>query len=76
MSSKDPSPINADEVGTESRDAQSAFVGGGRMQPYLSASKFADANEGSRDKRRPLLWAAGFVGVLAVATALLILFVR
>lgn len=46
------------------------------MQPYLSASKFADANEGSRDRRRPLLWAAGFVGVLAVATALLILFVR
>jgi hypothetical protein len=76
MGSSAPTPVNPDEVGTESRDAQSAWIGGGRMQPYLSASKFADANEGSRDKRRPLLWAAGFVGVLAVATALLILFVR
>jgi len=72
----DPSQINPDEVGTESRDAQSAWIGGGRTQPILSASRFGAANEGSRHRRRPLLWAAGFVGVLAVATALLILFVR
>jgi hypothetical protein len=76
MGSNDPSHINADEVGIESRDAQSAFVGGGRSQPILSASRFGAANEGSRNKRRPLLWAAGFVVILAVATALLILIVR
>ena len=76
MGSTGPAPINPDEVGSESRDAQSAWIGGGRSQPILSASRFGDANEGSRGRRRPLLWAAGFVGVLAVATALLILFVR
>jgi hypothetical protein len=76
MAGNEPSQINPDEVGTESRDAQSAWIGGGRTQPILSASRFGAANEGSRHRRRPLLWAAGFVGVLAVATALLILFVR
>ena len=76
MGSSAPTPVNPDEVGTESRDAQSAWIGGGRSQPILSASRFGAANEGSSHRRRPLLWAAGFVGVLAVATALLILFVR
>jgi len=76
MGSDGPTKINADEVGIESRDAQSAFVGGGRSQPILSAARFGAANEGSRGRRRPLLWAAGFIGVLAVATALFILIVR
>lgn len=76
MGSAGPTKINADEVGIESRDAQSAFVGGGRSQPILSAARFGAANEGSRGRRRPLLWAAGFIGVLAVATALFILIVR
>ena len=76
MGSTAPRRLPPKEAGQESRDAQSAFVGGGRSQPILSASRFGAANEGSRGRRRPLLWAAGFVGVLAVATALLILFVR
>lgn len=76
MGSTAPRHIPPEEAGQESRDAQSAFVGGGRSQPILSASRFGAANEGSSNRRHPLLWAAGFIGVLAVATALLILFVR
>jgi len=76
VSSADPPHVKSDEVGTESRDAQSAWIGGGRSQPILSAARFSAANLGSRQRRRPLQWAAGFVGVLAVATVLLILFVR
>ena len=46
MSGSEPKHLNPDEAGTESHEAQSAFVGGGRSQPYLSASLFADANRG------------------------------
>jgi len=76
MTGSEPKHIKPDEAGLESREAQSAFVGGGRSQPILSAARFGAANEGSRGRRRPLLWAAGFIGVLAVATALFILIVR
>jgi hypothetical protein len=71
-----PRHIPPEEAGQQSRDAQSAFVGGGHIGTILSASRFAAANEGSSHRRHPLLWVAGFFGVLAVGTALLILFVR
>jgi len=68
--------MNPDEAGTESRDAQSAFVGGGRTQPILSAARFGAANEGSRRRRRPLLWAFAWVGGILAVTAVFILIVR
>jgi hypothetical protein len=76
MGNADPSHVKPDEVGTESRDAQSAWVGGGRTQPILSAARFGAANEGSRRRRRPLLWAAGWVGAVIALTAIFILIVR
>jgi hypothetical protein len=52
-------------------------VGGGSLgDPRLSASAFADANEGSQNKRRPWLWALAWVGGFAGAIAILILIVR
>ena len=76
MSGSDPKHLEPGEAGTESHDAQGALVGGGRIQPYLSASMFADANEGSRNKRRPWVWALAWVGGFAGAIAILILIVR
>ena len=61
MSGSEPKHLRADQAGTESHDAQLGLVGGGRSQPYLSASKFADANEGSRNKRHPWVWALAWV---------------
>lgn len=76
MSGSEPRHIEPGEAGTESRDAQGAWVGGGRMQPYLSASKFADANEGSQNKRHPWVWALAWVGGFAGAIAIFILIIR
>jgi hypothetical protein len=76
MGSTDEPHVHVDEVGTESRDAQSAWIGGGRSQPILSAARFGAANEGSRRRRRPLLWAAGWVGGAIALTAIFILIVR
>ena len=76
MSESDPRHLQPNEAGQESHEAQSAFVGGGRSTPYLSASVFGDANEGSRNKRRPWLWALAWVGGFAGVIAILILIVR
>jgi hypothetical protein len=76
MGGVDSSHVKPNEVGTESRDAQSAWIGGGRSQPILSASRFGAANEGSRQRRHPFVWAAAWVGGVCAAVALLILFVR
>jgi hypothetical protein len=76
MSGSDPRHLEPGEAGQESRDAQSAFIGGGRSQPILSAARFGAANEGSRHRKRPLLWAAGWVGVVCLLTAVFILIVR
>ncbi len=72
----EPRHLEPNEAGTESRDAQSAWVGGGRSQPILSAARFGAANEGSRHRKRPLLWAAGWVGAVCLLTAVFILIVR
>jgi hypothetical protein len=76
MSGSNPRHLKPGEAGQESHEAQSAFVGGGRSTPYLSASVFGDANEGSRNKRRPWLWALGWVGGFVAAIAILIVIVR
>jgi hypothetical protein len=76
MSGSDPRHLEPGEAGTESHEAQSAFVGGGRSQPYLSASLFGDANEGSRNKRHPWAWALAWVGGFVAVIAILILIVR
>lgn len=76
MSSTEPSHVKPDEAGSESRDAQSAWIGGGRSQPILSAARFGAANEGSRRRRYPLLWGAGWVGGVIALTAIFILIVR
>ncbi|HTX68284.1 MAG TPA: hypothetical protein VMH50_03940 [Thermoleophilia bacterium] len=76
MSGSEPRHLQPGEAGTESHDAQSALVGGGRSQLYLSASRFADANEGSQGKRRPWVWALGWAGGIVVVIAALILILR
>jgi hypothetical protein len=76
MSGSEPKHLDPNEAGTESRNAQSAFVGGGRSQPLLSAARFGAANEGSRGRRHPMLWAAGWVGGVVLVVAVLILILR
>jgi hypothetical protein len=76
MGSDAPKHLHPDEAGTESREAQSAWIGGGRTQPILSAARFGAANEGSRGRRRPLLWAAAWVAGVIALTAVFILIVR
>ncbi len=75
MTGSEPKHIKPNEAGMESREAQSAFVGGGRSQPILSASMFGAANEGSQRRRRPWAWAlgwlAGIVGVIVVLILIL-----
>jgi hypothetical protein len=76
MTGSEPKHLEPDEAGTESREAQSAWIGGGRTQPILSASRFGDANEGSRDKRHPYVWVAAWFGGVIVVIAALILILR
>jgi hypothetical protein len=65
------------KTGAESSESRSAWVGGGSLgQPRLSASVMSDANEGSRNKRRPWVWALAWVGGFVVAIAVLILILR
>lgn len=71
-----PKHLEPNEAGTESRDAQSAWVGGGRSQPLLSASRFGAANEGSRGRRHPYAWAAAWVGSAVAVVVVLILILR
>jgi hypothetical protein len=42
----------------------------------LSTSVMSAANEGSSNKRRPWLWALGWVGAIVVVIAVLILILR
>ena len=76
MTGSEPQHIKPEDAGTESREARSAYTGGGQFQPYLSASRFGSANEGSRRRKRPWVWAlAWFIG-LVVVIAVLILILR
>ena len=61
----------------ESPEAHSSVVGGGSLgDARLSASTFAGANEGSRNKRRPWVWALAWVGGFVLVVAALILILR
>jgi hypothetical protein len=61
----------------ESSEAHSSVLGGGSLgDPRISASVMSSANEGSRNKRRPWLWALGWVGGFVVVIAALILILR
>jgi hypothetical protein len=76
MAGSEPKHLGPGEAGTESRDAQSAWVGGGRTQLMLSAERFGAANEGSRNRRHPLAWAAAWVGGVCAVIALLVVVLR
>lgn len=76
MSEDSPKHVDPGEAGTESQEAQSALVGGVYGDQRLSASRFADANEGSRNARRPWAWALGWVGGIVIVIAALILILR
>ena len=76
MTGSEPKHLHPGEAGTESRDAQSAMVGGVWGDPRLSASMMSDANEGSSNRRRPWVWALGWVGGVVLVIAGLILILR
>jgi hypothetical protein len=76
MSGSEPRHLEPGRAGQESHEAQSAFVGGGRSTPYLSASVFGDANGGSSGRRHPLVWAAAWAGGFVAVIAVLILILR
>jgi len=70
------SHIEPGEAGTESREAQSAWVGGGRTQLMLSAERLGAANEGSRQRSHPMAWAAAWVGGACAVIAILVVILR
>ena len=76
MSGSEPRHLGPEEAGIESRDAQSAWVGGGRTQLMLSAERFGAANEGSRGRRHPAAWAAAWSGGVVAVIALLVVLLR
>jgi len=76
VSESGPTPTDPARSFRESPEAQSSTVVGLWSDPRLSASVMADANEGSRNKRRPWLWALGWVGGFVAVIAVLILILR
>jgi hypothetical protein len=76
MSESGPTHTDPGRSFRESPEAQRSTLGNSFADPRLSATVMADANEGSRNKRRPWLWALAWVGGFAGAVAILILIVR
>jgi hypothetical protein len=77
MSESDRSSGDPVKTGAESRESRTSWVGGGSLgDPRLSASVMSSANEGSSSKRRPWLWALGWVGGIVIVIAVLILILR
>ena len=76
MSETGPTHTDPARSFRESPEAQSSTVGGLYGDPRLSASVMADANEGSRNRRRPWVGALSWVGGFAGAIAIFILIVR
>jgi hypothetical protein len=76
MSESGSGHVKPGEAGMESHQAQSSTLGGLWADPHLSASVMSSANEGSRNKRRPWLWALGWVGGIVVVIAGLVLILR
>jgi hypothetical protein len=62
---------DAGKTGVESHVGRTSAIGGGALgPPRLSASVMSAANEGSSGKRRPWLWAIGWVGGVVVVGGL------
>lgn len=77
MSESERPPHGPVKTGAESPESRSAWVGGGSFgDARPSASIMSSANEGSRNKRRPWLWALGWVGGFVAVIAVLILILR
>jgi hypothetical protein len=77
MSESDRSSGDPVKTGAESTESRSAWVGGGALgDPRLSASVMSGANEGSRNTRRPWVWALAWVGGFVAVIAALILILR
>ena len=76
MSESGPAHTDPAQSFRESPAAQSSTVGGLYGDPRLSATVMADANEGSRNRRRPWVWALAWVGGFVAVIAVFILIVR
>lgn len=76
MKESDGRETRVPEAGRDTLKAQSSTLGGGWSDARISASVLSSANEGSRDKRHPLLWAAAWFGGVAGVIAALILILR
>ena len=76
MSESGPQHVEPGKTGIESQVGQSSTIGNLFADPRLSASVMADANEGSRNKRRPWVWALAWVGGFVAVIAALILVLR
>jgi hypothetical protein len=76
MSESGPKHTDPAQSFRESPEARSSTVGGLWGDPRLSASVMSSANEGSRNKRRPWVWALAWVGGLVVVIGGLILLLR
>lgn len=77
MSESGPTHTDPARSFRESLEAHSSVVGGGSLgDPRISVSVMADANEGSRNKRRPWVWALAWVGGFVAVIAVLILILR
>jgi hypothetical protein len=76
MSESEKSGTYAPKAGRDTPEAQSSTLGGLWGDPRVSVSVMSGANEGSRNRRRPWLWALGWVGGIVVVIAGLILILR
>jgi len=77
MSESDQAHTDPARSFRESPEAHSSVVGGGTLgDPRLTTSMMSGANEGSRNVRRPWLWALGWVGGFVFVIAGLILILR
>jgi len=76
MTGTEPKHLKPDEAGMESREAQSSTLGGLFGDPRFSASVISTSDGGSRGRRRPWLWALGWVVSIVIVVTVLVLLLR
>ncbi len=76
MSESGPTHTDPARSFRESHEAQTSTLGNSFADPRLSATVMSNANEGSRNKRRPWVWALAWVGGFVAVIAALILILR
>ncbi len=76
MSESGPGHVKPGEAGMESREAQSSTLGGLFGDPRLSASVISTSDGGSLGRRRPWLWALGWVVSIVIVVTVLVLLLR